>query len=140
MKFLVDSLPYYQEYCPFWCYCSDKDCPTMWAKEKVCSEDNPHECEWLREKVETSDTPSIPTYSVIKNDDGITTMTFSKENEKMTPEEFRQRAQDIYNKNRGYAGEEGHVQLDNLMYRCLKSLGYGAGLEILFSMDAIWYA
>lgn len=58
MKFLVDSLPYYNEFCPFWdagyCNSTDENCPKTWNKEKVCSESNPHECGWLREKVETA--------------------------------------------------------------------------------------
>lgn len=56
MKFLVDSLPYYHEDCPFdpevgsVCQAADtKDCPRYWSKYKVCSEDNPHECEMLKE-------------------------------------------------------------------------------------------
>lgn len=54
MKFLVDSLPYYNDLClldMFNCcrYGHDDDCPRNWNKYKVCSEDNPHECEWLKE-------------------------------------------------------------------------------------------
>lgn len=48
MKFVVDELPYYDEYCPFWkvCYNSagDDKCPRHWSKYKICSDDNPHEC------------------------------------------------------------------------------------------------
>lgn len=52
MKFIVDSLPYYGGTCPFWSYCDtiEEDCPRKWSKEKVCSPDNPHECEWLKEE------------------------------------------------------------------------------------------
>ena len=56
MKFIVDSLPYYGEPCPHsWtlggnCYSSDEYCPRKWSKEKVCSDENPHECEWLKEE------------------------------------------------------------------------------------------
>lgn len=46
---------YYDEYCPFAskekCYVSvmiDK-CPRHWDKYKVCSNENPHECELLKE-------------------------------------------------------------------------------------------
>ncbi len=53
MKFLVDELPYYGELCPFWmnnmCGSRDDECPRCWSKYKVGSEDNPHECEWLKE-------------------------------------------------------------------------------------------
>ena len=53
MKFLVDELPYYGDLCPFWmndiCCSYDDECPRFWNKYKVCSEDNPHECEWLKE-------------------------------------------------------------------------------------------
>ena len=53
MKFLVDELPYYGEECPFWthgmCYSSDNECPRCWSKSKVSSEDNPHECDCLKE-------------------------------------------------------------------------------------------
>ena len=52
MRFLVDSLPYYREYCPFEDVCSDTDteyCPRYWDKEDVCSDENPHCCHWLRE-------------------------------------------------------------------------------------------
>lgn len=57
MKFLVDTLPYYGDYCPFstqsdasaCCFASDSECPRYWNKEKVCSNENPHECELLRE-------------------------------------------------------------------------------------------
>ena len=53
MKFLVDELPYYGGLCPFWmndtCRPSDDECPRFWDKYKVCSDDNPHECMWLKE-------------------------------------------------------------------------------------------
>ena len=53
MKFVVDELPYYGEFCPFWemCYdsASDDKCPQNWSKYKVCSDDNPHECRFLIE-------------------------------------------------------------------------------------------
>lgn len=58
----------------------------------------------------------------------------------MTPEEFKKLAQEIYNRNKGYAGEEGHIERDRLMMDCLRSLGYDEGVDILWSMDAIWYA
>ena len=51
MKFLVDELPYYGEYCPFAskekCYASISlsECPRHWDKDKVDSYKNPHECE-----------------------------------------------------------------------------------------------
>lgn len=55
MKFLVDELPYYDEYCPFasteTCYASVMSgmCPKYWSKDKVNSHKNPHECEILKE-------------------------------------------------------------------------------------------
>lgn len=53
MKFLVDSLPYYGADCQLWmhdmCCPYDDECPRYWSKDKVCSEDNPHECWWLKE-------------------------------------------------------------------------------------------
>lgn len=53
MKFIVDELPYYGEYCPFYAMCkhsinADK-CPRYWSKYKICSDDNPHKCEHLME-------------------------------------------------------------------------------------------
>ena len=53
MKFVVDELPYYGEFCPFWEMCydngSDDKCPQHWSKYKICSDDNPHECRFLIE-------------------------------------------------------------------------------------------
>ena len=58
MKFLVDELPYYEDFCPFAeNYCTDAhliECPRHWNKYKVCSDDNPHECLLLIEKKEDS--------------------------------------------------------------------------------------
>ena len=58
----------------------------------------------------------------------------------MTSEEFKKRAQEIYDKHKGFAGEEGHSDIDDLLTECLKSLGYEEGLEIVWSMNGIWYA
>ena len=59
MKFLVDSLPYYGEFCPFEEKCYERfldqrpnDCPRYWNKYKVCSDENPGECEFLVEIVD----------------------------------------------------------------------------------------
>lgn len=53
MKFLVNELPYYNDECPFLDICyesgSESYCPRCWDKYKVCSEDNPRECLWLKE-------------------------------------------------------------------------------------------
>lgn len=54
MKFVVDQLPYYREYCPL-CqtcsdYASDDKCPRYWDKNYVCSDENPHECRLLLEQ------------------------------------------------------------------------------------------
>lgn len=57
----------------------------------------------------------------------------------MTPKDFKEKAQEIFDKNEGYAGERGHMEIDDLMQECLRSLGYGEGIDILFSMDSIWY-
>ena len=58
----------------------------------------------------------------------------------MTPEEFKKKAQEIYDKYRGEAGEDGHYDMDVLMAECLESLGYKEGIDILWSMTCIWYA
>ena len=58
----------------------------------------------------------------------------------MTVEEFKKRAQEIYDENEGYAGEDGHVQVDRLMEECLRSLGYGEGIGIMNKMSNFWYA
>lgn len=51
MKFVVNQLPYYGELCPLWTMCSknakEHECPRYWDKYKVCSDENPHECEHL---------------------------------------------------------------------------------------------
>lgn len=56
MKFIVDELPYYREECPFYEMCQDSiyadKCPRYWNKYKICSDDNPHECNLL---IEASD-------------------------------------------------------------------------------------
>ena len=59
MKFLVDSLPYYGESCPFEEKCYERalaegnnDCPRYWSKYKVCSDENPGECRFLVEIVD----------------------------------------------------------------------------------------
>lgn len=58
----------------------------------------------------------------------------------MTPEEFKQRAQNIYDKNHGEAGESGHIEVDDLMDECLRSIGYEEGLDILWSVTDFWYS
>lgn len=54
MKFLVDSLPYYGDDCPLFKKCWSREtkekCPRFWDKYKVCSDENPHECEYLIEQ------------------------------------------------------------------------------------------
>lgn len=54
MKIIVDQLPYYKEFCPFWTMCSDHasedKCPRYWSKHKVCSDENPHKCNYLIEQ------------------------------------------------------------------------------------------
>ena len=58
----------------------------------------------------------------------------------MTPEEFKIEAMKIYVENKGFAGEEGHSEVDDLMIKCLRELGYGEGLDILWSMKGFWYS
>ena len=52
-KFLVDELPYYGDDCSLLmigiCHPNEYDCPRHWNKYKVSSEENPHECLWLKE-------------------------------------------------------------------------------------------
>lgn len=54
MKFIVDQLPYYEDFCPFWMTCSHNasadECPRYWDKYHVCSDENPHECQLLKEQ------------------------------------------------------------------------------------------
>ena len=56
MKFIVDELPYYGDPCPLWMMCNknakEHECPRYWDKYKVCSDENPHECEHLIEMTE----------------------------------------------------------------------------------------
>ena len=58
----------------------------------------------------------------------------------MTAEEFKKRAQEIYDENEGYAEEDGHIQVDLLMEECLRSLRYGEGIDIMNKMSNFWYA
>lgn len=58
----------------------------------------------------------------------------------MTPEEFKNKAQELYNRRKGYAGEDGHMDVDALLTECLISLGYKEGTDILWSMQDFWYA
>lgn len=39
----------------------------------------------------------------------------------MTVEEFKKRAQEIYDENEGYAGEDGHIQVDRLIDALLRA-------------------
>lgn len=64
MKFVVDSLPCYGDDCPFTfnledsygyglcSYKNNKKCPRYWDKEFICSENNPHKCEYLIECIQ----------------------------------------------------------------------------------------
>lgn len=58
----------------------------------------------------------------------------------MSIEEFTERAKQIYDIYEGRAGESGHIDRDHLMVECLTSLGYKEGIDILLSMEDIWYA
>lgn len=58
----------------------------------------------------------------------------------MTKEEFKEKAQKLYEKNSGYAGERGHMEVDELMEECLRSLGYDEGINILYRMSGFYYA
>ena len=53
----------------------------------------------------------------------------------MTPAEFKAKAQELYDKHKGWAGEEGHMDVDDLLTECLNSLGYKEGTDILWSMS-----
>ena len=52
-KFIVDELPYYGDLCFLdnigLCNHLIEECPKYWDKEKIRSDDNPHECIWLKE-------------------------------------------------------------------------------------------
>ena len=50
----------------------------------------------------------------------------------ITPKEFKEKAQEIFDKHEGWAGDDGHQDIDRLMQECLRSLGYGEGIDILF--------
>ena len=55
----------------------------------------------------------------------------------MTPEEFATKMQAI--KDRGnWEEEENHIDADQLMLECLKSLGYGDGCNVFRSIEK-WY-
>lgn len=58
----------------------------------------------------------------------------------MTPGEFKNKAQELYDKHKGFAGEDGHMDVDALLTECLISLGYKEGTDILWSMQDFWYA
>lgn len=58
----------------------------------------------------------------------------------MTPEEFKAKAQELYDEHEGYTGEDGHMDVDALLTECLVSLGYKEGTDILWSMRDFWYA
>lgn len=49
MKFVVDSLPYYYDDCPFSSMCHTVNCPRQWDKYTVTDATNPRECEYLIE-------------------------------------------------------------------------------------------
>jgi len=60
----------------------------------------------------------------------------------MTPTEFLTKMNQIFGRDKdGYSPdtEEAHVFADDLMCELLKSLGYGAGIEI-FEKAGKWYA
>lgn len=55
---------------------------------------------------------------------------------------FVQLAQELYDKNSGYAGGSGHMEMDALISNVLCSIdpAYQKGIDILYNMDDIWYA
>lgn len=60
----------------------------------------------------------------------------------MTPEEFKRKAQEIYDSCNGDAGANngtGHIAMDCLMEDCLREAGYGDRLEILDKLRHIYY-
>ena len=58
----------------------------------------------------------------------------------MSPEEFYQEAKKLYDKHKGSAGEFGHMEIDELMENCLRSLGYDKGMNVLSSMTDVQYS
>lgn len=59
----------------------------------------------------------------------------------ITPDEFEQLAQELYDKMSGYAGELGYMEMDDLISNTLCSIdpSYQKGLDILYKMNGIWY-
>ena len=55
----------------------------------------------------------------------------------MSPGEFYQEAKKLYDKHKGSAGEFGHMEIDELMENCLRSLGYDKGMNVLSSMTDV---
>lgn len=58
----------------------------------------------------------------------------------MSKDDFARRAQEIYDRYNGEAGEEGHMDMDDLMAEALRELGYDEGMNILSRMHSVWYA
>lgn len=116
MKIVVDKLPEDRLECPF-CYIKEGN---LFCKldDETCNEDI--DCPYVIDLVNAKSSPK----TVIR----------------MTPERFKEEAQKIYDSGKGYAGEDGHLDMDQLMKECLDSLGYQEGTEILFSMKSIWYS
>lgn len=56
----------------------------------------------------------------------------------MTPEEFKNKMQEIYDKSYG-GGEDSHIAADMLLCEVLTQLGYKEGIDIFNSME-VWYA
>lgn len=56
----------------------------------------------------------------------------------MTPEEFKNKMQEIYDKSNG-GGEVAHMMADVLLCEVLMQLGYKEGIDIFNSME-VWYA
>ena len=54
----------------------------------------------------------------------------------MTPEEFKEKMKNIWDK---YDEEDGHDLADRLMCDVLRQLGYGEGVEIFEEADK-WYS
>lgn len=60
----------------------------------------------------------------------------------MTPEEFKRRAQEIYDECQGDAGTNnglGHIAMDCLMEDCLREAGYGERIEIFDKFKHVRY-
>jgi uncharacterized protein (DUF2267 family) len=57
----------------------------------------------------------------------------------MTPGEFLEKAKKIWFEDREWDTENQHIDSDDLMYRVLRELGYGEGVDFISKQEK-WYA